>query len=108
MTNDVPQPDQGASELAVAAPPVDLQAEYDAAVIEHNQLRKTSMIGGVLSIAILIAIALMPVPYVKLSPGPMFNTIGEVDGVDLIRITGTQVYPTTGELNLTTVTERGG
>ncbi|MFA7266452.1 MAG: PDZ domain-containing protein, partial [Candidatus Nanopelagicales bacterium] len=41
-------------------------------------------------------------------PGPMFNTIGEVDGVDLIRITGTQVYPTTGELNLTTVTERGG
>lgn len=86
----------------------DLEAQYEVALREHEVLRRTSLIGGILAIAILIAIALMPVPYVKLSPGPMFNTIGSIDGVELIKITDTQVYPTTGELNLTTVTERGG
>lgn len=55
--------------------------------------------------ALLLAI---PVPYVRLTPGPVFNTLGEIDGKKLVEISGTQTYPTSGELNLTTVSEYGG
>ncbi|MGH3936098.1 MAG: YlbL family protein [Pseudonocardiaceae bacterium] len=46
---------------------------------------------------------LAPVPYVALRPGPTFNTLGEVAGKTVVDITGTQTYPTSGHLNLTTV-----
>ena len=42
------------------------------------------------------------------SPGPVFNTIGEVNDIELISISGTQTYPTEGELDMTTVSEYGG
>jgi PDZ domain-containing protein len=50
----------------------------------------------------------IPVPYVMKSPGPVFNTIGKIKDVELISISGTQTYPTEGELNMTTVSEYGG
>jgi PDZ domain-containing protein len=50
----------------------------------------------------------IPVPYVMTSPGPVFNTIGEVNEIELISISGTQTYPTEGELDMTTVSEFGG
>lgn len=86
----------------------ELNARYEAATAEHNRLRYTTLVAGIFVVVILVAISFLPVPYVKLSPGPMFNTVGTVDGVELIKITGTKTYPTTGELNLTTVNERGG
>ncbi|MGH3997027.1 MAG: YlbL family protein [Pseudonocardiaceae bacterium] len=46
---------------------------------------------------------LAPVPYVALRPGPTFNTLGEVAGKTVVDIKGTQTYPTSGRLNLTTV-----
>lgn len=59
--------------------------------------------------AVLLAVGvLVPLPYVELSPGPTFNTIGEVDGKPLIDISGTPTFPTEGNLDLTTVNERGG
>jgi Lon-like protease len=51
---------------------------------------------------------LMPVPYVILSPGPVFNTLGEFGGEDILAISGTTTYPPTGQLDMTTVRERGG
>lgn len=61
------------------------------------------------SLLILLAAAMfIPVPYVMTSPGPVFNTIGEIKDVELISISGTQTYPTEGELNMTTVSEYGG
>ncbi|MSZ33083.1 MAG: PDZ domain-containing protein [Actinobacteria bacterium] len=50
----------------------------------------------------------IPVPYVMTSPGPVFNTIGEVNKIELISISGTETYPTEGELDMTTVSEYGG
>ena len=50
----------------------------------------------------------IPVPYVMTSPGPVFNTIGEIDDTELISISGAKTYPTEGELNMTTVSEYGG
>lgn len=46
---------------------------------------------------------LAPVPYVALRPGPTFNTLGEVAGKSVVEIKGTQIYPTSGHLNMTTV-----
>ena len=56
----------------------------------------------------LLAAVLLPVPYVVLSPGPVFDTLGEVGGTPLISISGAPTYPTSGRLDLTTVSESGG
>ena len=58
---------------------------------------------------VLLGIAFwLPVPFVKLSPGPTFNVIGQDDGQDVIRISGTETFPVSGSLDMTTVYERGG
>lgn len=60
-------------------------------------------------LVVLVGLALViPVPYLVLKPGPVFNTIGTVAGHELITISGTKTYPTSGELNMTTVSEFGG
>ena len=46
---------------------------------------------------------MLTVPFVALGPGPTFNTLGEVDGDAVVPIEGTEVDPTTGHLNMTTV-----
>jgi PDZ domain-containing protein len=53
-----------------------------------------------------VLLGLVAVPYVSLGPGPTFNTLGEVDGKEVVDIEGTKVYPTTGHLNMTTVAQR--
>jgi Lon-like protease len=53
-----------------------------------------------------VLLALVTVPYVSLGPGPTFNTLGEVDGKEVVDIEGTDVHPTTGHLNMTTVSQR--
>lgn len=59
--------------------------------------------------AVLVALALaLPVPFVKLAPGPTFNVIGTEDGQDVIAIEGATTYPVTGALDMTTVLESGG
>ena len=68
----------------------------------HNRSR----LGWTLAV-VMAAGLFIPVPYVRLAPGPVFNTIGQVQSTDLISISGTETYPTTGELNMTTVSELG-
>jgi Lon-like protease len=63
---------------------------------------------GFLVVLLSAIAALLPVPYVTLSPGPTTNTLGSVDGTDLIRISGHKTYPDSGHLNLTTVSVLGG
>jgi PDZ domain-containing protein len=66
------------------------------------------VIAAFVGIVIVALAALVPVPYVRLSPGPTTDTLGEVGGEPLIRIEGRQTYPTEGHLNLTTVQVVGG
>jgi PDZ domain-containing protein len=82
--------------------------EVAALLDRYRRSRTATYLGVALAIVLLAGIGLLPVPYIRLSPGPMYNTIGSYNGVDLITITGTQTYPTSGELDLMTVTERGG
>ncbi|MTA96750.1 MAG: hypothetical protein F2537_00700, partial [Actinobacteria bacterium] len=49
-------------------------------------------------ILLIIAAFLIPSPYVILSPGNPQNVLGSA-----ITISGTKVYPTTGELSVTSV-----
>ena len=83
-----------------------------------NPLRATFTVGGVNRRILTLLVALVPivafgvllavvtVPYVSLGPGPTFDTLGEVDGKEVVDIEGTDVHPTTGHLNMTTVSQR--
>lgn len=55
-----------------------------------------------------VLLAVVTVPYVSLGPGPTFDTLGEIDGKQVVDIQGTQTHPTTGHLNMTTVSQRDG
>ncbi len=57
-------------------------------------------------IAFGVLLGLVTVPYVSLGPGPTFDTLGEVDGKEVVDIQGTQVHPASGHLNMTTVAQR--
>jgi Lon-like protease len=53
-----------------------------------------------------VLVSVVTVPYVSLGPGPTFDTLGEFDGKQVVDIEGTDVYPTSGHLNMTTVSQR--
>jgi PDZ domain-containing protein len=61
---------------------------------------------GVL-IALVVAVV-SPVPYVALTPGPTLNTLGASGSKPLIQVKGHLTYPTTGHLNMVTVSFIGG
>ncbi|GAS91919.1 YlbL family protein [Mycolicibacterium brisbanense] len=59
-----------------------------------------------------VLLSVVTVPYVSLGPGPTFNTLGEVEGKQVVDINSTGetvvVHPTSGHLNMTTVSQRDG
>lgn len=50
----------------------------------------------------------LSVPYAAEGPGPTINTLGEVDGQEVVNITGAKLDETEGNLNMTTVSVRTG
>ncbi len=68
----------------------------------------TLLVAGIGVVAAALVAALVPVPYVILSPGPTLNTLGQTSGGPLISIAGHRTYPTSGHLNLVTVSFLGG
>jgi Lon-like protease len=68
---------------------------------------RTLIVSGGLFLVLLILAMTLPVPYVILSPGPTYNTLGTVssggDNRNIIGIIGRRPNKTTGNLNLTTV-----
>jgi PDZ domain-containing protein len=68
------------------------------------------IIASVLFLVLFALALLMPVPYVILSPGPTYNTLGSdpASGRQIITILGKTPATTTGHLNLTTVRISGG
>ncbi|MET9729931.1 PDZ domain-containing protein [Streptomyces sp. NPDC006458] len=63
----------------------------------------TMLASTLMLIALLCAGVLIKVPYSEMSPGPTVNTLGEHDGEPVLQISGRKTYPTTGNLNMTTV-----
>ena len=74
----------------------------------ESRRRRWVGIGGASLLVFVGIAALVPAAYVELSPGPTFNTIGSFEGTPLITITDHKTYPTTGNLDMVTVSERGG
>ncbi|MFF1648394.1 PDZ domain-containing protein [Streptomyces sp. NPDC058240] len=67
----------------------------------------TMLASTLILIALLCAGVLIKVPYSEMSPGPTVNTLGKVGGEPVLQISGHKTYPTTGNLNMTTVRVTG-
>lgn len=69
---------------------------------------RTLIVAGVLFLVLFVLALTMPVPYVVLSPGPTYNTLGTDDhGKTIIGIDGRTPAKRSGHLNLTTVSVSG-
>lgn len=68
----------------------------------------TMAVAALATFSLMLVTMLLPVPYAVQAPGPVIDTLGDVDGVELIHIEGTETYETSGALQLTTVTTAGG
>jgi PDZ domain-containing protein len=86
----------------------------DSDPVTPRRRSRTSRVGWSLVLFALIAtmvVALVPSPYVIEQPGPVFDTLGDVEvsgkTVPLIDIDGADTFPTTGELNMLTVSING-
>lgn len=66
---------------------------------------QTLVVASVLALVLAVVGLWLPVPFVTLAPGPVTDTLGEVDGTPLIDIDGRETFPTSGKLELTTVEE---
>ena len=73
-----------------------------------NRRILTLLVAVVPILAFGVLVAAVTVPYVALGPGPTYDTLGEVDGKQVVAIEGTETKPTTGHLNMTTVAQRDG
>jgi PDZ domain-containing protein len=75
----------------------------------------TLVIAGACVLAALVVASVVSVPYVALTPGPTFNTLGKSvnalgkpQSADMIEISGRKTYSTTGHLNMVTISYSGG
>ena len=73
---------------------------YDQAV---SRRALTLLLATVLAVGLAMAGVLAPVPYVSLSPGPAYDTLGKTAGASVITIVGRPTFPTDGRLDLLTV-----
>ncbi len=85
-----------------------LKSEQSAALSlgDVNRRILTLMVALVPIVVFGVLLAVVTVPYVSLGPGPTFDTLGEVDGKQVVDIQGAQTHPTSGHLNMTTVSQR--
>ncbi|UBH06573.1 hypothetical protein K8P10_002084 [Leucobacter sp. Psy1] len=79
---------------------------------EVDRRRTRLTIGFAIAALLVLVAAVTPSPFVVERPGPVIDTLGDVDveGEELpvLSITGAETYPTTGSLSLTSVTLIGG
>jgi PDZ domain-containing protein len=73
--------------------------------------RRARNIALLLTFVALLAVSLVavtrPVPYVRLSPGPVYNALGQDQGHPVVTIDGAKTFPTDGSIGITTVYELG-
>jgi PDZ domain-containing protein len=69
----------------------------------------TLVIAGLATVIAIVVAVFVPVPYVILGAGPTLNTLGtDSSGQQLIQISGRHTYPTSGHLNMVTISYMGG
>jgi PDZ domain-containing protein len=63
----------------------------------------TAAISALLFVVLAAVIALVPVPFITWAPGATYDLLGKVSDADAISISGAAVYPTSGQLRMTTI-----
>jgi PDZ domain-containing protein len=74
----------------------------------RTRQRRSARTASVLVGAVLVAALVLPVPYVTVKPGPVFDVLAEQDGEPVVAVTGAPTYPTTGRLDMVVVLQEGG
>jgi Lon-like protease len=64
--------------------------------------------GLALLVILVLAGVTVPVPFVALGRGPTYDTLGVVEGTPVVTINRLQTFPTSGHLNMTTVSVTDG
>lgn len=73
-----------------------------------GRLRRWSLAASLLLGATVLLAFLLPVPYVVTAPGPTFDVLGDSGGRPVVQIVGAPTYPTSGVLDMVTVSQVGG
>lgn len=63
----------------------------------------TAFVSALFFVGLAALLVLIPVPYVTWNPGGAQDTLGSLNNQPIITVTGADSYPTTGRLDLTTV-----
>lgn len=71
-----------------------------------SRVQRTS--AGMIALLLIGAMMFLPTNFVIRSPGPVLNTLGEVDGTELITIEGAKSYESESTLDMLTVFVQGG
>lgn len=74
----------------------------------RTRQRRSARTASILVGAVLVAGLVLPVPYVTVKPGPVFDVLAEEDGEPVVDVTGAPTYPTTGRLDMVVVLQEGG
>ncbi len=75
-----------------------------SAIAALSRRVRTLIVAALVFLVLLVLAMTLPVPYVILSPGPTYNTLGADDkGSTIIVLKGTRAKKTSGHLNMTTV-----
>ncbi|MNW27173.1 Lon protease [compost metagenome] len=69
-------------------------------------MKRTS--SGVVALLLIGVMMFLPTNFMIRSPGPVFNTLGEDNGHDVVSIKGAQSYPSESVLDLLTIYVQGG
>jgi PDZ domain-containing protein len=87
-----------------------MQAPRSRSLGAHRRPTWAALIAGA-AVVLVFVVALLPSPYAVEQPGPVFNTLGSSGSgakrAPLISIPGRTTYPTTGRLDLLTVSVLG-
>lgn len=78
-----------------------------ATPLRRRQARWSYAAVALMGVSLILAF-LLPAPYVVIRPGPVFDVLGETEGRPVVQISGAQTYPTTGVLDMVTVSQQGG
>jgi PDZ domain-containing protein len=73
-----------------------------------NRRILTVLVALVPILAFGVLLSAVAVPFVALGPGPAKDTLGQIDGKQVVDIQGTEVHPTSGRLFMTTVSQSDG
>ena len=66
--------------------------------------RTATLVASIVVLVISLGlVTAFPVPFVSFSPGPVKDTLGSTKNKPVIEISNHQTFPTTGQLDLTTV-----